>query len=221
LAKLTSPVTASDQTATLGQPMTWAGSIVGTPGYMSPEQMEGKTVDARSDIFSLGTVLYEMASGRRAFHEDSITATLSAILSKEPKPLEAAPPEFARIVGRCLRKDPERRFQHADDLRVALQELEEELQNVKPAGSPGNRRPIWLAPVAVLAVVALIGGARWFWPDRLAESVRATPLTTLPGWELLPLSRPTLLRLLSHGTAASRITMTFTFNRSRAATRCV
>jgi hypothetical protein len=90
---------------------------------MSPEQAEGKPVDARSDIFSFGSVLYEMVTGRRAFAGDSTVGTLSAILHKEPSPNERIPLDLEKIIGRCLRKDPNRRIQHMGDVALALEEL--------------------------------------------------------------------------------------------------
>src|SRR5512136_3273977 len=128
LAKLTELVQGDQfaSTATIDderRPITEEGVIVGTVSYMSPEQAEGKKVDARSDIFSLGSVLYEMLTGQKAFQGTSKLSTLSAILHQEPKPVSgitpAIPAEFERLITRCLRKDPERRFQHMDDVRVA------------------------------------------------------------------------------------------------------
>ncbi len=95
------------------------GTIMGTPGYMSPEQVEGKSADVRSDIFSFGAVLYEMLSGQRAFPGNSIASTLGAILHANPHPLRA-PPELNAIVSKCLSKSPEARFQTATDLIAAL-----------------------------------------------------------------------------------------------------
>ena len=97
---------------------------------MSPEQAEGKKVDARSDIFSFGAVLYEMVTGQKAFQGDSKMSTLMAVLKQEPKPISqlvpATPRDLEKIINRCLRKDPGRRFQHMDDLKVELEELKEE-----------------------------------------------------------------------------------------------
>ena len=106
---------------------TGQGAVLGTVGYMSPEQVRGLAVDARSDLFSLGTTLYEMLSGRRAFFGATSADTLSAILNHEPAGLEAPgeplPPALARIVHRCLEKDPDERFQSARDLAFALEAL--------------------------------------------------------------------------------------------------
>jgi tRNA A-37 threonylcarbamoyl transferase component Bud32 len=111
------------------------GSIVGTVAYMSPEQAEGRKVDARSDIFSFGCVLYEMVTGRQAFQRASRSATLSAILNDEPQPLSYiaanVPGELEKIISRCLRKDPARRAQHADDIKLALDELREDSESGK------------------------------------------------------------------------------------------
>jgi eukaryotic-like serine/threonine-protein kinase len=100
---------------------TMNGAILGTAAYMSPEQAEGKSIDARSDIFSLGAALYEMISGRRPFQGKSNFAVLNAVLHEEPAPLTGIPSEIQNILSRCLRKDPGLRFQTAGDLRLALE----------------------------------------------------------------------------------------------------
>ncbi len=102
------------------QTVTVAGTISGTLSYMSPEQAEGRPVDGRSDIFSLGAMLYEMASGIRAFERDSGISTLAAVLREQPPPLRTVPPDLAAIISRCLCKNPGDRFQRADDIKQAL-----------------------------------------------------------------------------------------------------
>lgn len=114
------PTQRSPDDATLSVSITQAGTVLGTAPYMSPEQAEAKPIDARSDIFSFGLVLYEMLTGRRAFEGDSTIAIMAAILHKEPVELEA-PPALRNIVARCLRKSPAGRFQSAAELRSALE----------------------------------------------------------------------------------------------------
>jgi TolB-like protein/Tfp pilus assembly protein PilF len=117
LAKLAG-ISATDITRTL------AGTVIGTAAYMAPEQAEGKPLDARSDIFSLGTVVYELITGRRAFPGDSMASVLSAVLRDDPAPLgSAASPGLELIVTRCLRKHPADRFQDMQEVRVALDAL--------------------------------------------------------------------------------------------------
>jgi serine/threonine protein kinase len=152
------------QTMTMGRdekPRTEEGFILGTAAYMSPEQAEGKTVDARSDIFSFGTVLYEMLTGQRAFDRESRIKTLAAVLSDDPKPVsrvnEEIPPEAEHLLGRCLRKDPQRRWQTMSDLRVALQDLKEDSESGKLQAAilpiRRNKRTILLIVLGVLVLV--------------------------------------------------------------------
>jgi serine/threonine protein kinase/tetratricopeptide (TPR) repeat protein len=178
LAKLmeTAPVGPEDTTLTERQ-STELGVIVGTASYMSPEQAEGKKVDARSDIFSFGSVLYEMLTGRRAFRRDSQALTLAAVLHLEPPPLPAeTPQELDRVVARCLRKDPARRFQTMADLKVILEELKEESDSGKSTAvqaptRPRSRRFLRVALVAsAVLLLAAVGVFLW-------QRMHAKPLT--------------------------------------------
>ncbi len=171
LAKLAAEEEKTDDATRTIQVQTGEDTIVGTAAYMSPEQAQAKPVDARSDIFSFGAVLYEMLSGRRAFQGANRMSTLAAILHQEPKPLSEVdsriPRELERIVMRCLRKDPERRFQHMADLKVALEELKEESDSGKltPAPSmavPRTRNRLALGLGAALVLLAAVAGV-WLW----------------------------------------------------------
>src|SRR5579859_513505 len=144
-------------------PLTTAGSIVGTIQYMSPEQIEGKEADARSDIFAFGAVLYEMATGKRAFQGKSHLSTASSILEKDPEPISTiqplAPKALEHTVQVCLAKNPEERFQNAYDLKIQLLWLAGAGAERPAAGTPEKRTPImlWAAwMVAALAVVSSV-----------------------------------------------------------------
>jgi len=126
LAKGAAIAGAEDDMGVTRAPSTLDGMVVGTVGYMAPEQIRGQVVDARTDIFAVGAVLYEMVSGERAFRGDSLADTMSAVLREAPQDLSVRsgmPPGLARIVARCLEKDAERRFQSARDLTFALEPL--------------------------------------------------------------------------------------------------
>jgi serine/threonine protein kinase/Tol biopolymer transport system component len=137
LAKLTERPRIGEEESTRSiPPWTDEGTILGTASYMSPEQATGKPVDARSDIFSFGSVLYEMVTGRRAFESDSKMSTLAKIIHEDPDPLSGKIPwDLEKVITRCLRKDIHRRFQHMDDLKVELDELLQSAAN--PAVAQG------------------------------------------------------------------------------------
>jgi Tol biopolymer transport system component/predicted Ser/Thr protein kinase len=201
LAKLIEPASGElgeTKTVRAEKSDTEEGTIVGTVAYMSPEQAEGKKVDVRSDIFSFGSVLYEMVTGGRAFRGDSRLSTLSAILKEEPAP---APPEVPRdldrIIVRCLRKDPARRFQHADDLKVSLLELKEESDSGKlavpgAAAASSRRARTWWAP-ALVVLLLLVGIGTWMRfraPRAPRAAPKIMPLTTYPGRQVDPALSP-------------------------------
>jgi Tol biopolymer transport system component len=165
LAKLKQPEEASEktdlQTATVG---TEPGVVLGTMGYMSPEQVRGKPADYRSDIFAFGAILYEMLSGQRAFRGDTAADTMSAILTKEPPDLSATNrdvhPGIDRIVRHCLEKNPEERFHSAHDLAFDLEALSgvSATSAVAPlrAVATRKRRGILVALVAAAALVTVL-----------------------------------------------------------------
>jgi serine/threonine protein kinase len=196
LAKLTEPAaTSEDQPTRTLKPATEEGAIVGTVSYMSPEQAEGKKVDARSDIFSFGALLYEMVTGRRAFQAETPIATLSAILREEPKPAsqvaEGLPRELERVIGRCLRKNPERRFQAMPDLKVALEELKEESDSgtLGAATAPQRRqRPLLVWSLALVTVVGVAAALRFARSTAKPPqpTLTAVPLTPYPGFQSEP-----------------------------------
>jgi len=178
------------------RPLSVAGSVMGTPAYMSPEQAAGGDVDARSDIFSFGAVLYEMVTGRRPFAGDSMTETLGAVLRLEPKaPSELAPgvpKELDRLIRRCLKKDPARRIQHMADVKVELMELEEE-SKPPPAPSavrfPDARRTQVVAGSTALVALGALIWALFMWSSPPGP-VRLVPVTTGAGNEALPSLSP-------------------------------
>lgn len=176
LAKLTEPAVET-ATTVARKPETEEGTIVGTVAYMSPEQAEGGRVDARSDIFSFGSVLYEMAAGRRAFVGETNVSTLSAILHREPPPLEDAPPELDKIIARCLRKDPNRRIQHMVDVRIALEDLKEESDSGKLLAVPPRRPRVlpWTIVATAAVVLAAAAAAIWLWRP---PAPRGAPMLT-------------------------------------------
>src|SRR5580700_2013974 len=124
---VTSGLTATLSTPPGSHPLTAQGAVVGTFQYMAPEQVEGKEADARSDIFALGAVLYEMATGKRAFEGKTAASAMAAVLERDPAPISslqpATPPAFERLVKTCLDKDPDERWQTAHDVKLQLKQI--------------------------------------------------------------------------------------------------
>ena len=182
------------------------GTVLGTAGYMSPEQAVGQKVDARSDLFSLGSVLYEMLSGKRAFVRDSIPETLTAILREEPPSLSGVSPSLPgpleRLVLHCLEKRPEDRFQSAHDLAFALQALSgsatSDVGGVAP-GRPTTGRLRWLWPavtITTLVVAAVVALARWPQAETGARRATFVDIALPPGVQLV---EPSFARLSEDG----------------------
>jgi hypothetical protein len=178
LAKLApsgGPKTQSDGMTLTSSP-TEAGMVMGTAGYMAPEQVRGSAVDSRTDIFAFGAVLYEMISGQRAFRRDTAAETMTAILKEDPPELgeidHPVSPGLERIVRRCLEKQPEQRFQSAKDLAFALEALTgtttKTAANAAIAGDA--RKPRWPLFVAASAVLGLAIGASIAWYLRPAAA---------------------------------------------------
>jgi eukaryotic-like serine/threonine-protein kinase len=175
LAKLTRP----DERAPAGEQATvtagtGAGLVLGTVGYMSPEQVRAQTVDARTDIFSLGAILYEMVTGKRAFQGETPADTMSAILREEPPPLTATivtvPPALERVVRHCLEKNPFERFQSARDLKFDLSEISSPssgattgITTVASTVSPPTTRSARTALLAIGALLLAAGAAAAGW----------------------------------------------------------
>jgi serine/threonine-protein kinase len=202
LAKLKQEVTPDNvplsELPTANGPLTAEGSIVGTLQYMAPEQLEGKEVDARTDIFAFGAVVYEMATGKRAFEGKSQASLMVAILEREPPAMSSlqpmTPPALDRVVKRCLAKEPDERCQSAKDLT-------DELKWIVEGGSQGGltptaatkgtrslgRRPLILSLGALLLVAILTGLAVWILkpaPAPAPQPVSRTVINLPPGQQL-------------------------------------
>jgi Tol biopolymer transport system component len=183
LARSDVPVSGLSVAATMTTPITTEGSILGTCQYMSPEQIQGRPADARSDIFAFGAVLYEAATGQKAFDGKSPVSILSAILEREPEPVRTlrpvTPPGLDRLISACLAKDPDSRWQSALDVKLQLQAIREGGVEAAPRrGAIGARE--WIAWALVLLL--LLGGlaARAFRPEALASSGASFRASILP-----------------------------------------
>ena len=189
-------------TRTADPALSLPGTIAGTAAYMAPEQATGGTVDARSDIFSLGAMLYEMATGTRAFGGKTVADTLAAVIRAQPAPPSDAVPglprELERLILRCLRKEPDRRYQTIRDVSLELQEIKEEsdsgrLSATVPASDAGRRSRLMPAAIVAAAVVVAAIAIAW-WVKQRAEldrpGQRLSPLTALSGRESQPAFSP-------------------------------
>ncbi len=172
------------------------GVVMGTVAYMSPEQAQGLAVDARSDVFSFGVVLYELLTRKHPFRRETPTATLGAILETDPKPpgqvASALPRDLEKIVLRCLRKEPDRRFQSMADLELELQEVAAELDS--PPAEPvraARRTGLWLVAGGTVAVlVALASAVATRFASKPAPTPTLVQLTAFPGEERRPAFSP-------------------------------
>ena len=203
LAKAAVPLTTGatlTAAATRTTPVTQQGTIVGTFQYMSPEQIEGKELDGRSDIFSFGAVLYEMVTGQRAFQGKSQLSVASAILEKEPTPISTVqpltPPALDRAIRRCLAKDPEDRWQTVRDLLLELKWIAEggsqvavaPLGTAKTIGARWRRTLLW--GLVSLLLAAVTGFAIWNLKPSPPQPVSRTVITLPPGQRLAALDQP-------------------------------
>ncbi len=190
------------QTPTVAGPLTAEGTIVGTFQYMSPEQLEGKEADARSDIWALGCVLYEMACGHRAFEGTSQASLIGAIMNAAPRPLSEmapmSPPELDRLVRQCLARDADDRWQSARDLGRELTAISPDSVSARAIGRDASSRRGALAntrlpwTVAAVLLVLLLAGGAWYARTRAGNSPRHTVSTLLPprGYAFSVLSGP-------------------------------
>jgi serine/threonine protein kinase len=185
LAKLHEPEQPTEDGDTVtASVQTVEGRVLGTVAYMSPEQAEGRPVDARSDVFSLGTILYELACGSRPFRGDTTMSTIGAILKDEPSSITEIKPELprhaGRIVGRCLAKDPERRYQTAIDLRNELEQLKGEIESGGLSARPQRKgRRGWVVSAAgLVAIVLLLSIVYWLRPVPKETTYSPVPITS-------------------------------------------
>jgi tetratricopeptide (TPR) repeat protein len=205
LSKLVNPVSETASTV-FAAGATTPGVLMGTAGYMSPEQALGKPTDARSDQFSFGVILYELLTGRHPFHRKSSVQTLSAIIEDEPEPLGAVNPKvpeaMALVIERCLGKDPRERFESTGDLALTLHNIADHLRSGRTmAPVPRVRRPNripWVVATSILTALAIGGGLGWWWFGARETAPAAKQIAVLP---LTPIGGEAESRLLSDGLA--------------------
>ena len=179
LAKLTQPQSSSEHSAPTLTESTEAGVVMGTVGYMSPEQVRGQTADHRTDIFSFGAILYEMLAGKRAFQKPTSADTMSAILNEDPQGISQVttdvPPSMQRVVHRCLEKNPEQRFQSASDLAFALDALSEASSSAAAFSNQQSPKiwKLWAVAALLAALVVVVALVVRFRGPRRPEQERA------------------------------------------------
>ena len=187
LAKLLPSLDSSSEAMTAVTPGTHPGMVMGTAGYMSPEQARGGEIDYRSDIFSFGSMLYEMVAGKQPFKCASTAQTLAAIIEDDPQPVAEANPKTPTplrwIIERCLAKDPEDRYTSTRDLARDLQSIRDHLSDATtsaqiPQAVVGYRHPGWLMPALLFLGGLIVGAALLFWlRSEAASSVTLRYLT--------------------------------------------
>jgi eukaryotic-like serine/threonine-protein kinase len=213
LAKLKQEVAPANvqlsQLPTASDPLTAHGTIVGTLQYMAPEQLEGKEVDARTDIFTFGGVVYEMATGKRAFEGKSQASVISAIMSSHPPPISSlqpmTPPQLDRVVKKCLAKEPEGRWQTASDLTDALKWIADGASQAGVSGpiSTGRKGQLsnarLLSSVAATSLLVLLGLGAWAYFRRAPDDVLPVRFFVSPpeNWSFSELSSSAALSTAS------------------------
>src|ERR1051326_1426585 len=202
LAKQRTPLAEADSTVTAA--LTTEGQIVGTLQYMSPEQLQGKEADTRSDLFSFGCVLYELLTGKRAFAAENAAGIVAAILERQPE-TASAPPAVQRVIARCLAKDPEQRFQTARDLKAALNWATEQA----PLANASKALYRWWIALPIAVVLVSLGWIVGRFGVRAPE-VRVLRLQVDPP-ERAPFVSPTALTggiaVAANGTAAAYVAL--------------
>jgi len=195
LAKLVTPVDESRPPATTTL-LSTVGTVVGTAGYMSPEQAEGTAVDHRSDVFAFCSMLYELLAGTPAFRRESTLATLAAVLEKEPAPLPVSlPPDLKTLVMRCLRKRPDERHNDMRDVRIALEDIRDGVVGHHGGVQKGRRSPRVSVPAAAAWGLLAVGVAAAMWVYQATRDTKhlpleAVPLTSDAGFEEAPSFSP-------------------------------
>ena len=177
LAKLAERALSSSEDSATAVQETASGAILGTAGYMAPEQARGQRADHRADIFAIGCILYEMLSGKRAFRASSPVETLNEIITKDPPPVKGLPPEYDRILRKSLAKEPDARYQTAKDMALDL----------RAAAAGPQRRALNVKTLFAVAIAAVVLGALWpLVTTRRAERVAPAATNTAPSIAVLP-----------------------------------